>query len=151
MTRAHTTNPTRLRWLATAPLFAAAVALGSAGYPAIANAAPPGTWDIEEYDGCVNQFEKDQMNLSLNDIEAIERGCCAHSGGVWSEAMAECVAPPGQGPPQNRQTPSGVGDNPQVAPPPPQAPPPRDPSRIPQDNTPINPGTPATTPVPSPS
>jgi hypothetical protein len=149
MTRTFPAVPARLHRLMCTGLFAAAVALGAntIGTAPVAVAAPNGgTWDLDAYEECLKvmrPWESPTQEL----LDKILKYCCEDSGGIWDGNT--CVAPPTEGAP-NRQTPSGVGDNPQVAPPPP--PPPRDPSRLPQD-MPINPGpsAPITTPVPSPS
>ncbi len=140
--------PTHLRWLATALLLAAVVVLSNATYPAIASA--DASWDLELMDTC---FSSGPTDLSNDETWIHYHECCIISGGVWQAlggVTGKCVAPPGQGAPQNQQTPSGVGDNQQVAPPSPQAAPHKDLSRIPHDNIAINPGpsTPTTTPTP---
>jgi hypothetical protein len=149
MTRAYTASPKLFRDLATAPLFGAVIVFGSATHPAIANADP--SWDLELMDECFSSGPTDPSN---DETWIHYHECCIISGGVWqagSGVTGKCVAPPGQGSSQNEQMPSGVADNPQVAPPP-EAAPPKDLSRIPHDNIAINPGpsAPATTPVPSP-
>lgn len=108
MTRTTLTGD--LRKLGVAGLFAAAIAFGfgTLGEPAIALAQPDsGTWDIEDYDDCLQSILRLQGHLNPGDWE----GCCYHSGGVWIPGdfgHGTCVAPPAEPASGSRQLPGNL-------------------------------------------
>jgi hypothetical protein len=79
--------------------------------PAAVAAAEPGTWDIEEYDDCYADLNRDGK-ITNGDREY----CCIESGGVWHQwdfGNGYCTAPPAEGPAQ-RRIPPGLSDAPVV-------------------------------------
>ena len=100
------TRPKLNRFKYAAMLFGttAVVAFPSVGLAAVAT-AQAGTWDIEEYDDCYDDLNKD------GKITNAERQyCCEESGGVWHQGDfggGWCQAPPSdsQG---SRQLPGNV-------------------------------------------
>jgi hypothetical protein len=99
-----------LRKFGVAGLFTAAIAFGfsTVAGPATALAQPDsGTWDIEDYDDCLQSILRLQGHLNPGDWE----GCCLHSGGVWIPGdfgLGTCVAPPGEPASGSRQVPGNV-------------------------------------------
>jgi hypothetical protein len=91
---ASTPTPSvRLRRLASATLFAAAVALGTSTLadPAIASGARD--WDIGEYDECVDWWYDHMDDAGTGGFF---KDCCIQSGGVWNEDLQKCGAPPAE-------------------------------------------------------
>ena len=108
MTRSTLTD--NLRKLGVAGLFTAAIAFGfsTVGGPATALAEPDsGTWDIEDYDDCLQSILRFQGHLTRGDWAS----CCLHSGGVWIPGdfgHGRCVAPPAEPASGSRQLPGNV-------------------------------------------
>lgn len=83
-------TPLRVRIPAALILAAGALAGGTFGSTAIANAAPE--WDIERYDDCMKAGNLPDPSEKL----AWTRKCCLDSGGVWNDALGKCQSPPAQ-------------------------------------------------------
>lgn len=65
-------------------------ATASLGWCAPASAQPE--WDIERYDDCM----KTSGDYDPSQEIAWTRKCCLDSGGVWSETLGKCQAPPAE-------------------------------------------------------
>ena len=122
-------KPSRFKYAAMLAGAMAVVAFPSVGLAAVAT-AQAGTWDIEEYDDCYDDFNKD------GKITNAERQyCCEESGGVWHQwdfGNGYCSAPPAdtQGSrqlPGNIQIPPDISTAPTVTKDPPR------PIRVPSD------------------
>lgn len=88
---------TCVRRLALASVFAAAATFssGAFGNPAVACAAPT-EWDIGAYDACSTRVDDAWIAGSISDDSHADayRECCEKTGGIWSIARNDCVAPP---------------------------------------------------------
>jgi hypothetical protein len=108
MTGSSGPNLNRCKYAAMLVGTLAVVAFPSVGLAAVAT-AQPGVWDIEEYDDCYDDLNKD------GQISNGERQyCCVESGGVWHAGDfggGWCTAPPADGAAQ-RRIPRGLSDAP---------------------------------------
>jgi hypothetical protein len=90
---------TYLRRLALATVFVAVATFsGSAfGNSAVASAAPR-EWDIGAYDACSTRVDDAWIAGKISDASHIDayRECCEKTGGIWSSASRDCVAPPAE-------------------------------------------------------
>src|SRR5512135_3631870 len=76
----------------------AVVAFPSAGPAAVASAEPDsGTWDLEDYESCMNGFPYDPETTTWQQIEDQKGYCCRRSGGVVDPGQEpeHCRAPSG--------------------------------------------------------
>ena len=85
------------RRVALATLFAAAATFSASAStdPAVACAAPR-EWDIGAYDACSTRVDDAWIAGSISDDSHTDayRECCEKTGGIWSIARNDCVAPP---------------------------------------------------------
>ena len=106
----------------------AVAAFPSVGLTAVATAEPDsGTWDLEDYESCINAIPYDPETTTWQQIEDIKGYCCRRSGGVEDPAQEpeHCRAPSGdaQGSrqlPGNVQIPSDIATAPTVTKAPPR-------------------------------
>jgi hypothetical protein len=89
---------------------AAVMAVPSVELAAVATAEPAPSWDIEEYDNCIDAFAWQQMDMSINQQNALTDYCCRHSGGIFIDDgyIGKCVAPPAEPAKGSRQLPGNV-------------------------------------------
>jgi len=76
----------------------ALAALPSVGLAAVASAEPnSGTWDLEDYETCMNGFPYDPDATNWQQIEDQKAYCCRRSGGVVDPGQEpeHCRAPSG--------------------------------------------------------
>jgi hypothetical protein len=87
-----------LRRVALATLFAAAATFsGSAfGDPAVACAAPR-EWCIGAYDACSTRVDDAWIAGAISEESHLDiPRVCEKTGGIWSNARRDCVAPPAE-------------------------------------------------------
>ena len=90
---------TYLRRFALATVFAAVATFSGSAFtdPAAAWAAPR-EWDIGAYDACSTRVDDAWIAGSISDDSHVDayRQCCENTGGIWSNASNQCVAPPAE-------------------------------------------------------
>ncbi len=114
---------------------AVAAVVPSVGLTAVATAEPDsGTWDLEDYESCMNGFPYDPETTTWQQIEDQKGYCCRRSGGVVDPGQEpeHCRAPSGdaQG---SRQLPGNVQIPSDIATAPPLTTTPLRPIRVPSD------------------
>jgi hypothetical protein len=108
----ESTRP-KLNRVKYAAMLAGAIAIAAfppVGLTAVATAEPnSGTWDLEDYESCINAIPYDPETTTWQQIEDIKGYCCRRSGGVEdpSQEPEHCRAPSGdaQG---SRQLPGNI-------------------------------------------
>jgi hypothetical protein len=100
----------RVKYAAMVLGAAAIAAVPSVGLAAVATAEPPRSWDIEDYDNCLEDFAWMIMDTSINEQKAIDEYCCVHSGGIFIDDgyLGKCVAPPAEPAKGSRQLPGNI-------------------------------------------
>ncbi|MGE5697181.1 MAG: hypothetical protein ACM4D3_18715 [Candidatus Sericytochromatia bacterium] len=127
MTRIPLASTVAIGSIAAALVFGA----GAPGHTAVANAKDNDTstvheWDIEAYDNCVRDREDawqyQRGALTIDEVHAIQMGCCDESGGVWSVHDDECYAPAADAQPSRQRYPASIPTTVMVPPPAPDGP-----------------------------